>query len=107
MPEIDPLREYAPLFMFGLIAVIFAIVAIVNSAMEGKRRERLFAFAQSAGLEMVDPLRFGGQPPTGFMSLFSSTGDYLESGILARFQGFQPFGVGHGFMVKNLMVGGG
>ena len=105
MDDFPSIAPFAPIFMFGAIIVIVAIIGIVSSVRDKKRREQLFLFAQSVGLQMVDPFAFSGPPQTGFFSIFNTSSDMLSTGILARFQGFQPFGVGHGMSVKNLLVG--
>jgi len=106
MDDFYSLRQFFPLLMFGAIFFVVALVGILSSIRDKKRREELFMFGQSVGLQMVDPVQFGGvAQPTGFLSMMYSASDYLSAGLLARFQGFQPFGIGHSLSVKNLLVG--
>jgi hypothetical protein len=108
MPDSSPLQQYSPFLIAGAFFVIMAIVGLLNSRQQGKRREELAMFAVSAGLQWTDPATMGManyQGGGGFLSSFFNASSMLEDSFLSRFQGFQPFGDGYDFMVNNLMIG--
>jgi hypothetical protein len=109
MPVTSPLQEYAPMMMFAGVAIIVIVIAILNSQYEKKRTLELADFGKRMGLAMVDSSQMDAPITTsGFLSgLFSnfSGGDIMNSMFLARFEGFEPFGLGYGMRTKNLLVG--
>jgi hypothetical protein len=94
--------------IFAVFAILIVIIAIAVSHYEKRKQEerqrQLAELAERLGLQYF-PGGIDG-PAKGFLeSLFSWGTDGPEDRLIAQFQGFDPFGVGHSQTIESLMAG--